>query len=285
MASRDKAPAQRFDTTLKKLFQTLPSRLIEMVTGGRAVELLTIELPSVKQRRADLVFRLPDDEIHQIELQGDNDEAMDPRMLEYYVLLWEALGQPPVQHVLYVGAAPLKMTGRVKHRRLKYSYGVTDIREFDAELLLKSASPADNLVAVLCRNGTEPATVRKILRRLARLPQKQQMDSLEQLLIISGLRKVEPVIVREVHKMGVELNIRDNPFLSGIFAEGKAEGEANMLRRMLEQRFGKLPRWAVEKLTRADVGQLEQWSLRIFDARELEDVLPRKNGASSRSKR
>jgi predicted transposase YdaD len=81
-ARRTQPPAQRFDKTIKKLFQTLPSRLIEWLTGQPPVELLTVEFPTVESRSADLVFRLPNGEIHQIELQSDNDETMDVRMLE-----------------------------------------------------------------------------------------------------------------------------------------------------------------------------------------------------------
>jgi hypothetical protein len=79
-------PTQQYDATLKKLLQTQPSRLLELVMGAQPVELVTIELPSVKQRRADIAYRLPDGQLHQFELQSDNDAEMSPRMLEYYAL-------------------------------------------------------------------------------------------------------------------------------------------------------------------------------------------------------
>jgi hypothetical protein len=79
---RSENPTQRFDKTIKQLFQTLPSLLVEKLTGAQPVEVLNIEYPTVEERRADLLYRLPDGEIHQIELQSDNDDLMDVRMLE-----------------------------------------------------------------------------------------------------------------------------------------------------------------------------------------------------------
>lgn len=72
-----------------------------------------------------------------------------------------------------------------------------DIRDFDARPLLESKSPADNLLAILCRNGTDREVVRRIIRQLGKLPEKERIDRLTQLLILSGLRKAERVIVEE----------------------------------------------------------------------------------------
>ena len=49
-------------------------------------------------------------------------------------------------------------------------------------------------------------------------------------------------------------------------------GEASMLTRLLQRRFGSIPDWANEKVAKADLSSLEEWSLRIFDAQSLDDV-------------
>ncbi|MBF0421228.1 MAG: transposase, partial [Magnetococcales bacterium] len=38
------------------------------------------------------------------------------------------------------------------------------------------------------------------------------------------------------------------------------------------RRFGTMPDWANEKIAKADLSSLEEWSLRIFDAQSLDDV-------------
>ena len=54
---------------------------------------------------------------------------------------------------------------------------------------------------------------------------------------------------------------------------GRQKGEVAILLRQLERRFGALPGWASERIATADTGSLEEWSLRVFDATSLDDVL------------
>ena len=55
--------------------------------------------------------------------------------------------------------------------------------------------------------------------------------------------------------------------------EGRQEGEATLLMRLLERRFGALPDWAKERIATADSVALEEWGLRVLDAGSLDDVL------------
>ncbi|MBF0139171.1 MAG: DUF4351 domain-containing protein [Magnetococcales bacterium] len=41
---------------------------------------------------------------------------------------------------------------------------------------------------------------------------------------------------------------------------------------LLQRRFGSVPDWANEKITKANLSSLEEWSLRIFDAQSLDDI-------------
>ncbi|MEO5372025.1 MAG: Rpn family recombination-promoting nuclease/putative transposase [Magnetococcus sp. DMHC-1] len=54
--------------------------------------------------------------------------------------------------------------------------------------------------------------------------------------------------------------------------EGLQEGKAEMLMLLLQHRFGTVPDWASEKIATATLLSLGEWTLRIFDARSLEDV-------------
>ncbi|MBF0603319.1 MAG: DUF4351 domain-containing protein [Nitrospirae bacterium] len=53
---------------------------------------------------------------------------------------------------------------------------------------------------------------------------------------------------------------------------GERDGRAAMLRSLLQRRFGDLPAWVSEKITKSRLSSLEEWSLRIFDAQSLDDV-------------
>ncbi len=54
--------------------------------------------------------------------------------------------------------------------------------------------------------------------------------------------------------------------------EGRKEGEAVLLRRLLLHRFGAIPAWAEARLKGATTEQFEAWGERILDATTLEDV-------------
>jgi hypothetical protein len=55
--------------------------------------------------------------------------------------------------------------------------------------------------------------------------------------------------------------------------EGRQEGAAGVLLRLLERRFGPLPDTARARIASADVSSLENWGLRLLEAGSLDDVL------------
>ena len=54
-------------------------------------------------------------------------------------------------------------------------------------------------------------------------------------------------------------------------AKGRQEGEATLLLRLLERRFGALPAPVRDRI--ADTATLEAWGLRVLDAGSLDEVL------------
>ncbi|NGZ07671.1 MAG: DUF4351 domain-containing protein, partial [Magnetococcales bacterium] len=54
--------------------------------------------------------------------------------------------------------------------------------------------------------------------------------------------------------------------------KGEQKGQANILTRLLQRRFGPLPDWAQEQISKADSKSLEEWSIQILDAHSLDEV-------------
>jgi len=54
--------------------------------------------------------------------------------------------------------------------------------------------------------------------------------------------------------------------------EGHRDGEAAILTRQLQHRFGAVPDWASDQIAKAEPPSLEKWSLRFVDAKSLDDV-------------
>lgn len=55
-------------------------------------------------------------------------------------------------------------------------------------------------------------------------------------------------------------------------AEGRTEGRAEILQRLLRRRFGDVPASILDRLTAADIDQLDAWSDRFVDAKSLDDI-------------
>ncbi|MEP7336428.1 MAG: hypothetical protein ABI977_01570 [Acidobacteriota bacterium] len=277
----------QFDTTLKEIFQTPPTRLLEQLCGSEVVELLNIEQPSVKMRRADLVVRLKNGRILHVELQSEDEEEMPWRMLEYYPPIRRIYGQAPIQIVLYVGAKPLKVAPKIEEERLHYSYDAIDSRQLDAGPLLESDLVSDNLMALLCDVDDIRVMSRRILKKFAKLSSKKAKDAAVKLIILSKLRRAENVVIEEVRKVMpmTREDLLSYPFFSELILDGeviaekrgkeigKKEQAAAMLSRLLRYRFGKLPAWSKRKIAVADMKTLDQWALRVLDAETLEEAL------------
>jgi Putative transposase, YhgA-like/Domain of unknown function (DUF4351) len=62
------------------------------------------------------------------------------------------------------------------------------------------------------------------------------------------------------------------PFYEKGKAEGKAEGEASVLTRLLEKRFGVVPPLLRARIFAANLGQIDAWVERAFDAPDLHSI-------------
>jgi len=191
-------------------------------------------------------------------------------------LLYQHYGQQPLQHVLYVGERPMTLVAQIDHATLLFEYEAIDVRTLDGQPLLHSTVLEDNILALLCRGGATRATVQYILARIANLSGTAQTEALTTLLILAGLRHLQPLVREETQQMAIILDIENNPFLRDIFEEGRQEGqiegERALVRRQLARRFGVLPAWAEQHIAAADTTALEQWGLRLLDATSLEEV-------------
>ncbi len=282
----------QYDTTLKDLFEKPPQRLLQILVGREAVELLPVEFASTQKRLPDLLFLLKDDSIFHLELQGSS-EGMGWRMLMYYSLIRQRYpNRILVQKVLYVGFKEWQPGSVIEEQNLSFRYEVVDIRSIDCRELLDSPSLEENILAILCRIDNQKEVIQEILYRISELPIKARADALTRLVILSRLRRLETVVKTEAEEMSLTFNVMENDVLRPLFMKaqmdseqigiqigeqrgeqrGEQKGEAKILTRQLQRRFGSVPDWASEKIAKADLSSLEEWSLRIFDAQSLDEV-------------
>jgi hypothetical protein len=262
----------RYDTTLKELLQYGTPQLWQMTFGQTVREILTVELPSVKMRKPDFVAWLESGVLAHVDLQSDNDDTMEWRELEYYLLLMRLYKQPPIQYVIYFGAVPMAMRRSISHSMLQFSYHLIDIRSLNTKVLLGSGSLADNVLAFFGEGLTQTEIIQKILEKFSVLPQNEQRDWMEKLMILSGLRGAENIVREEAQKMGISNDIRDNKFFQEAYAAGVIDTELTTLRDLLEHRFGTLSETLEKRIRGLTKMELKAAILRTLDAKQIEDV-------------
>jgi hypothetical protein len=103
------------------------------------------------------------------------------------------------------------------------------------------------------------------------------------LLILAGLRKLENAIRTEVKQMPILDDIMNHDVIGpairkGIkqgMKQGVQQGELTILRRMIDKRFGSLPAWVDERLTKLSSAELEELSVRFVDAKNIDELFSR----------
>jgi hypothetical protein len=157
--------------------------------------------------------------------------------------------------------------------RFSFSYELVDIRDRDGERLLNSQHVGDNVIAILARLGDQRTAIHKIIGNIAGLEESERETALKQLMILSGLRGLEEVVEEEIRKMPILNDIMDHKVLGREYKRGAKEEALTISRRLIEKRFGAIPAWAEERLNSFPTADLETLSVRVQDAKSLEDLL------------
>jgi len=152
-----------------------------------------------------------------------------------------------------------------------------DIRTLDGDRLLESDEVGDNVIAILAQLRDHKEAVRKIFARIAGLAAAERETALTQLLILAGLRHLATTVELEAQNMPIDLDIRDHevigPWIIDAERKGERKGELTVLRRQIEKRFGAIPSWAAEQLATRSTVELEELSVRVLDAQDIEELM------------
>ncbi len=286
--------------------------MLDDITGGlRVREYLNVELPTLLDRRADLVALLEDDTLEHIEFQADNDPDMPYREGIYGLVIGRKFQRRVRQAVIYFGDEPMRMADHIDLGGIQVAFRLIDIREIDADRLLASGRPGDLALALLAKGGTD--RLREILVHAARLPGPERERVLLQMALLSGLRRLSNRVKMELNTMsGIYIDVESNPLLKEWIEAGVEKGLARavaavraeltasataaataaaarateaaaataaasantkFLRRLLERKFGPLPQWVTERLESGAAPEWDLWADRILTADSLEEVL------------
>ena len=246
-----------------------------------AYEYLTVEFPKRQRLMADFVIRLKDGRIVHIELQSKNDPEMEFRCLDYWTVIakqWP--GVEIVQVVVYMGDAPLRMKSGIQRGGLDYKFAIVDLNTVPASAFLSSVSDSERALAALCQTDDVRGTIEAILGSWKHLSPKDLREKIDSLSVLSQLKKRDRMVKEVAADMPIEIDIRENAFYQwGVQeatpvaeARGEARGEAKLLARGLESRFGPLSDSILSRIAAADVETIERWFDRLYSASSLDSV-------------
>jgi hypothetical protein len=264
-----------YDVALKRILTRPGSLLLSALTGLPSLRWLNVEAPLVRNLRVDLLGESPDGGLVHIELQSRNEKDFPLRMGEYSFGVALRHGRLPRQVALYVGAEPLRMPCEVTGPGGVFTFHLVDIRDLDGEQLLASENIGDNVITLLTRLGSEPHAVKRILVRIEKGPPDEREEALAELLIVAGLRKMDDEVRREAKLMPIQEDIMDHGTIGPAIRKGRAEGQLEILTGLIEKRFGAIPPEVRKRLASMEPDQVKAASLRLFDARRIEDIFPR----------
>ena len=270
-----------YDITLKSLLRGPARETMRELTGVSIERWLNIELPKFQNPRVDLLGEGSDESLVHLELQSANDPKMAIRMAEYALGVYRLFGKFPRQILVYVGEPQLRMQTELKGPSVWFQFDMIDVRDLDGERLLGSEQVGDNVIAILTRLRDRKSAVREIIEKLSGLQTEPKEYYLGALLTLAGLRGLEELVEEEARKVPVlndilEHKVLGREFKKGIeqgLKEGLYQGASTVLRRLIEKRFGSLPDWAEERLAERNATELEDLSVRVLDAKSVEDLL------------
>ena len=261
--------AQTFDVTFKLLFRRSQGVFTRMLFG-EVTEWPNVEQPTVRNQRPDLLARSVDGILRHVEIQVSNDPKIPLRMLDYYVGFHRLFGEHVEQTLLYVGREPLRMEGLFVTPSTNHEFPILNLREMDGTELLASDDWADNEWALLTKTDPEKV-IRVVIEKLRTLSGEQQREAATTFVLLGGIIGMAADLKR---RLGNEMiDIMENEVFGPLIRQGRREGVADILTKLLERRFGQLPEWASFKINSATQEELEAWTLQSSEASSLETLL------------
>lgn len=270
--------AQHFDVSAKLLLGRAASALFRPLLGGGVVRWHNVELPVVKNQRADLVGEMETGEISYLEIDSQNEAELPREMCFKFMQVQDRFRGKKVNPVLlYIGRGPMRHESPYAEERIDFRYELFDIREFEARLLLDSPDLEDNMLALLTADADKERVMAVTIDKLARAPRGKQKDLALVFVIVGGLRGVASEIMERVKTMVTIEDLLENevlgPALRDRFAAGREEGERKVLVLQLERRFGPLTDAHRNRIHCASEEQVTRWAVEVLSASRIEDVL------------
>jgi len=138
------------------------------------------------------------------------------------------------------------------------------------------------ITLLLLKHIFDPELAEKLPEILSLLQEVEgKQDSLEILevllrYVVKATKRFDEHELKEIlEKSFIEEDVMQDfidKYVEQGMQQGMQQGGGKLLASLLEHRFGNLPPWVDEKISKADVKVIEEWSIKIFSASSIDEV-------------
>lgn len=223
--------AQEYDKIIKENLEKVVLQLISKTTNIEPIkgEVLYPELHYTIEREADFVEKVTTKDnqtlVFHIEFQTANDKTIADRMFVYAGLIYKIYRLPLRQIVFYIGNDPINMPNKLIMPTFEYNFELINLQSIPYKEFIYSNIPEEVLLAILCNFGEVEAemVVEEIFTKLRTLQESNLnfQRSVRQLDMLSLLRGLQPLILKQEQKMALTLDIKQDLR----YQQGERQGE------------------------------------------------------------
>jgi predicted transposase/invertase (TIGR01784 family) len=261
-----------YDSTCKFIAAEFPEDMARWLLGKplSLIELKPSEL-SLEPIRADsLIFLQSDDLILHIEFQTRPDEEIPFRMIDYRVRCYRLYPQKEmIQVVIYLkkNRSELVQKSVFELSKTRHEFEVVRLWEVPSDNLLQSKGLLP--FAVLSQSENRENIPRQVSQKIGEIPDRREKSNVAaSTFILAGLVLNEETIQRLLR----EDIMKESVTYQAIKAEGKAEGEVNLVLRQLNRRLGQISSSFISQIRALSVAQLEDLGEALLDFQTDEDL-------------
>ena len=219
-----------FDKILKENIEAVFLPLVEKMLGLSIKETFELKdnLQITIKRETDFLKRVIDQDgkewILHLEFQTTNDPKMIYRMAEYRAILQRKYEIPVRQVVIYLGSEKPKMRTQLSEEEQITGFELKDIKNVSLQSTLDSDIPEEIILSILTDYEKSDAekVIDQIIYKLQRSSKSESelSKSVQQLIVLSRLRKLEVKIKQKINDMPITYDIKTD----GLYNEGIREG-------------------------------------------------------------
>ena len=209
-----------FDKVIKENIETI---LLALGTKLLGIEIRNpVDLPekiqTTVEREPDFLKKITDDNglelILHLEFQTKDEPKMVYRMAEYKALLQRKFEIPVKQFVIYLGTRKPKMSTELKPEEKITGFELKDIHQLPVDQVLESDIPEEIVLSIL--TDYPKADAEKVIGRIIEKLRSVSTDettlkkNIQQLLILSRLRKLGEETKKQIEAMPITYDIKED---------------------------------------------------------------------------